>query len=269
MCSRVRRRGRRVRQRAEVVDDPVVVPNSDVARTCEQALTCAIAPTVPPVLPEARQVDRDAETPDLVVAVSAGGVTRIVGVDHVAEPDEDIRSPLPDRVHDREPLSAVTADVLPRDIAAEGESHRGSLVVGRGSSERAAHGTPVRDAAGAEAEPDAVPIRRAGTEPVECVGARVVVDGSDRDRLHRTVTTSRQRHIQRRRAIGSGPEHRGARRHVADDDPVRHRRNDRLGRGRRRGTGRHQERYDQKTETEPARQNDLDITPPLASDGSE
>lgn len=146
MCSCVRRRGRCVCQRTEVVHDLVVVPDADVARGSKQALTRAIAPVVPPVLPEAHQVDRDTETPDLAVPVPAGGVTRVVGVDHVAEPDEDVRFPLPDRVHDRESLLRITANVLPRDVSSEGELDRSGVVVGWWCPERAAHGRPAPDA---------------------------------------------------------------------------------------------------------------------------
>ena len=127
-----------VAERAEVVHDLVVVPDADVARARQQTLGRRVGPVVAPVRPERREVGRGARPRHLRVAVTAERIARVVGVDHVAEADEDVRPQAADRLHDREALARVAADVLAGDVAAEGEAHRFGVVRGGRGLEGAA-----------------------------------------------------------------------------------------------------------------------------------
>ena len=179
MGARVGRRRRRVGQRPEVVYDLVVVPYADVARAGEQPLGRRIATVVAPVRPEARQVDGDPDASELGISVPAGALARIVGVDHVAEPDEDVRPPHADGLHDGESLLGVAADVLPGHVASESEPDLCRLVVGGGSPERSVHDRSVHSPGSAQAEPHAVVVGLSRAQAGQRHAAREVVFGAD------------------------------------------------------------------------------------------
>ncbi len=232
MSSRVRRRRGSVGQRPEVVHDLVVVPHADVARAGEQPLGRRIATVVAPVRPEARQVDCDPDSSELRVSVPAGALAGVVGIDHVAEPDEDVRLPRADRVHDRKALLRVTADVLPGDVAAEGEPDRCRVVVGGGGPERSMHGRPVPSPGSAQAEPDPVVVGRTRAQASQRHTTREVVFGDDLNPWDGTVAAARESHVQRRRPVRPRPQDRRACGDVAHDDAVGHGRRCRLCRHR-------------------------------------
>ena len=218
-AGRVRRRGTNVRVRAEVVDDLMVVPDADIARTREQPPRCRLFPAVAPMRPEAGEVDGRAEgSRELRVCVHARGRAGVVGIDHVAQPDEDVRPPGADRVQDRETLDGVATDVLPGHIAAEGEPHRGGLGLGRRGLERSAHGEPAR------AEANSIRVGPSRAQAVEAHLAGPVVFGPHANRSDSPVRPSGQANPQPSVAIPSRPQDRGPRRDIAHGDPAAQRR---------------------------------------------
>jgi len=77
------------------------------------------------------------------VAIATDFRAGVVGVDHVAEPDEDAGTARAHRLHDREVLGRVAADVLPGEVASEGETERRGSVLRRRRAEGSLHRRPM------------------------------------------------------------------------------------------------------------------------------
>ena len=224
----------------------MVVPYADVTTRGEERLELGVRAVVAPMRPEAREVGRlRLAARDLGVAVATGREAHVVGVDHVAEPDEDVRLPGVDRRRDRDAVDRVAADALARHVATEGETDR-LRVIRRG---RRPEGTvelgPSATARRPGADPCPVAIRRVGLETGQRGLSGEIVTGGQVDRRNGPVGAAGESHVEGPWPAPSCPELGRFRPDVADDDTVGDRRPGRCCRVRGHGESHPQARHQQ------------------------
>lgn len=102
----------------------MVVPHSVIGRARRKALEACIGAGVLLVRPEILQHDGRADrSGHLGIAIAAGGRAGIVGLDDVAQADEEVQYQGIHGLHGGKPFGRVAADVLPGQVAAPGKRH--------------------------------------------------------------------------------------------------------------------------------------------------
>src|SRR5215813_5951530 len=110
--------------RSRVVDDLVIVPDREDRNRRQKTPQRRILSVVPPYGPELVELGRrDRQSGNLrIIAVAARRFARIVGIDHVAEGNEECRFSVANAIEDIVPSLRIAADVLATQITAPGKT---------------------------------------------------------------------------------------------------------------------------------------------------